>query len=72
MKRYFAFVFLLLVILCLAVTPLEAACRNPNIVQEDPYLVPAAASGFIEIKWFVVDFGDIGIGLNLIFNSIFP
>jgi L-ascorbate metabolism protein UlaG (beta-lactamase superfamily) len=52
MKRYLASIFLLFVIMGSAVTSLEAACRNPNIVQEDPSLAPAAASGFIEIKWF--------------------
>jgi len=32
---------------------LHAACRNPNIVEDEgPLLRPAAASGMIEIKWF--------------------
>ncbi len=31
----------------------RAACRNPNVVEGDGSLVrPAAASGFVEIKWF--------------------
>jgi hypothetical protein len=31
----------------------QAACRNPNIVEDEgPFLRPAAASGMIEIKWF--------------------
>jgi len=37
-----------------------AACRNPNIAESDnPYLVQAAASGFIEIKWFGHSFFQI-------------
>jgi L-ascorbate metabolism protein UlaG (beta-lactamase superfamily) len=55
-------------ILCLAVPFLlvwlsgwesEAACRNPNIVEENPSVVPAAASGFVEIKWFGHSFFQI-------------
>jgi len=31
----------------------QAACRNPNLVRNGgPFIVPAAASGFIEVKWF--------------------
>ena len=38
----------------------QAACRNPNIVEEDsPFLRPAAASGAIEIKWFGHSFFQI-------------
>ena len=37
----------------------QAACRNPNIAQGDYVLVPAAASGFIEIKWFGHSFFQI-------------
>jgi len=38
----------------------HAACRNPNIVEEDsPFLRPAAASGAIEIKWFGHSFFQI-------------
>jgi len=37
----------------------EAACRNPNIAEDDPFAVPAAASGFIEIKWFGHSFFQI-------------
>jgi hypothetical protein len=56
------------IILCLFAWQVEAACRNPNIVKlpayeaglaghvpankEEPSIVPAAASGFIEIRWF--------------------
>jgi len=33
--------------------PLEGACRNPNLVLgKNPLVVPAAASGFVEIMWF--------------------
>jgi len=55
-------------ILCLAIPYLlvwssgwqvQAACRNPNIVEEDPFVVPAAASGFVEIKWFGHSFFQI-------------
>jgi len=38
----------------------EAACRNPNLVRGDPpFLVPAAASGFVEIEWFGHSFFQI-------------
>jgi L-ascorbate metabolism protein UlaG (beta-lactamase superfamily) len=39
----------------------QAACRNPNIVEEEdsPFLRPAAASGAIEIKWFGHSFFQI-------------
>ncbi|OGP61184.1 MAG: hypothetical protein A2162_13025 [Deltaproteobacteria bacterium RBG_13_52_11b] len=39
----------------------QAGCRNPNIVQDDegPFLIPAAASGSIEIKWFGHSFFQI-------------
>ena len=31
----------------------RAACRNPNVAKGDGSLLrPAAASGFVEIKWF--------------------
>jgi L-ascorbate metabolism protein UlaG (beta-lactamase superfamily) len=39
---------------------LQAACRNPNIAEDDsPFLKPAAASGTIEIKWFGHSFFQI-------------
>ncbi len=44
--------FLIFVIPYLLVLQVQAACRNPNIVQSGPFLRPAAASGRIEIKWF--------------------
>jgi L-ascorbate metabolism protein UlaG (beta-lactamase superfamily) len=44
--------FLILIIPCLFAWQVQAACRNPNIVQSGPFLTPAAASGRIEIKWF--------------------
>jgi hypothetical protein len=38
----------------------EAACRNPNLAGNDhPFLVRAAASGFVEIKWFGHSFFQI-------------
>ena len=38
----------------------QAACRNPNIAEEDsPFLKPAAASGTVEIKWFGHSFFQI-------------
>jgi L-ascorbate metabolism protein UlaG (beta-lactamase superfamily) len=38
----------------------EAACRNPNLVEnENPFLIRAAASGFIEIQWFGHSFFQI-------------
>jgi L-ascorbate metabolism protein UlaG (beta-lactamase superfamily) len=59
MKRQVSFVFLLFLILCLATTDSEGACRNPNIVEGDFSVVPAAASGFVEIKWFGHSFFQI-------------
>ncbi len=55
-------------VLCLAVPFLlvwlsgwevQAACRNPNIAGEDSSVVPAAASAFVEIKWFGHSFFQI-------------
>ena len=38
----------------------QAGCRNPNIVQDEgPWLIPAAASGSVEIKWFGHSFFQI-------------
>ncbi len=38
----------------------EAACRNPNLVGRDtPFIVPASASGFLEIRWFGHSFFQI-------------
>jgi L-ascorbate metabolism protein UlaG (beta-lactamase superfamily) len=38
----------------------QTACRNPNLVDgDDPFLVPVAASGFIEIQWFGHSFFQI-------------
>jgi len=42
-------------VICLFVFsgPLRAACRNPNLVLgRNPLIVPAAASGFVEVTWF--------------------
>jgi len=36
-----------------------AACRNPNVARTEYVLRPAAASGFIEIKWFGHSFFQI-------------
>jgi L-ascorbate metabolism protein UlaG (beta-lactamase superfamily) len=48
------FVILSLAVAFLSVgQEVQAACRNPNIAEDDePFLKPAAASGVIEIKWF--------------------
>jgi len=38
---------------CLSAWNAHAACRNPNVAEEEgPRLVPAAYSGVVEIKWF--------------------
>jgi hypothetical protein len=63
MKRHILF-FLLWILALLAGPTLstghvEAACRNPNIVEDDPSVVPATASGFVEIKWFGHSFFQI-------------
>ena len=54
MKNFCCSLFLLIsMISCLSPWRAEAACRNPNIVdKEGPSIVPAVASGFIEIRWF--------------------
>ena len=40
--------------------PVGAACRNPNIVEDDnPFIKYVAASGAIEIKWFGHSFFQI-------------
>jgi hypothetical protein len=39
--------------------PAQAACRNPNIAEDDPVIQYAAASGKIEIKWFGHSFFQI-------------
>jgi len=57
------FLILCVAIPCLLVGSSEwqaqAACRNPNIAEEDPFVVPVAASGFVEIKWFGHSFFQI-------------
>ncbi|MBI4495312.1 MAG: MBL fold metallo-hydrolase [Deltaproteobacteria bacterium] len=35
-----------------ASAPAQAACRNPHVAEGESLITPAAASGFIEIKWF--------------------
>jgi L-ascorbate metabolism protein UlaG (beta-lactamase superfamily) len=38
----------------------QAGCRNPNLVWGDgPFLIPAAASGMVEVKWFGHSFFQI-------------
>lgn len=46
----------------------QAACRNPNIAGDGPYVQPAAASGRVEIKWFGHSFFQItsGAGTRII------
>jgi len=39
--------------------PIQAACRNPNLVEGSPFIREAAASGKIEIKWFGHSFFQI-------------
>jgi hypothetical protein len=59
------FLILLLLIQYLFIWPhlfswkAQAACRNPNIAGDDFSIVPAAASGFVEIKWFGHSFFQI-------------
>jgi L-ascorbate metabolism protein UlaG (beta-lactamase superfamily) len=45
--------------MCLGGLPAGAACRNPNIVEEESPFIYAAASGAIEIKWFGHSFFQI-------------
>src|SRR4030042_3169049 len=65
MKRHLAMLLLVIANLVLLM-PWEgrAACRNPNIVNYNSSdgefsVVPAEASGFIEIKWFGHSFFQI-------------
>jgi hypothetical protein len=59
------FLILLLLIQYLFIWPhlfswkAQTACRNPNIAGDDFSIVPAAASGFVEIKWFGHSFFQI-------------
>jgi L-ascorbate metabolism protein UlaG (beta-lactamase superfamily) len=56
MKRYLGILVITLSCSLLAFVvsgEVHAACRNPNVAEGDePFLRPAAASGFVEIKWF--------------------
>jgi L-ascorbate metabolism protein UlaG (beta-lactamase superfamily) len=56
-KKYFS--LFLLVLPFLPIQQIQAACRNPNIAGGEYFLRPAAASGFIEIKWFGHSFFQI-------------
>jgi len=50
------------VLVCLFVFngEIQAACRNPNIVEGgDPRFIPASVSGFVEITWFGHSFFQI-------------
>jgi len=62
MRRYLhdGIMVICLLGLLFSVRDLEAACRNPNLVYRDtPFMVPAAAGGFVEIKWFGHSFFQI-------------
>jgi L-ascorbate metabolism protein UlaG (beta-lactamase superfamily) len=56
MKTKLLFFFL---IACLICSQVDAGCRNPNIAEGEPSLVPAAARGMVEIKWFGHSFFQI-------------
>jgi len=60
-SRFWVLPFLLLLSLFVFSERLEGACRNPNLVKrgDQPFLVPVAASGFVEIKWFGHSFFQI-------------
>ena len=65
MKRaLFAFLIVLCVVWSFILArELHAACRNPNVVEDEgPLLRPAAASGMIEITWFGHAFFQITSG----------
>jgi L-ascorbate metabolism protein UlaG (beta-lactamase superfamily) len=59
MKKFSFLLILIVVTLYLFSWEVQAACRNPNIAEGDPFVVPAAASGFVEIKWFGHSFFQI-------------
>lgn len=78
MKRYSSFVVLLTIsflYLFASSWQVGAACRNPNLVKNDnPFLVRAAASGFVEIKWFGHSFFQItsSSGIKIITDPFAP
>jgi len=59
MKKFSFLLILIVVTLHLFSWKAQAACRNPNIAGDDFSIVPAAASGFVEIKWFGHSFFQI-------------
>jgi len=64
-------------LVCLVVSAgqMQAACRNPNIVNNDDALfVPAAGSGFVEIRWFGHSFFQMtsGSGTKIITDPFGP
>jgi len=60
-KRHLLFLIFISIIInsCLISSEVQAACRNPNIAGDDFTIVQAAASGFVEIKWFGHSFFQI-------------
>ncbi len=55
----------LFAVICVWASQVQAACRNPNVVDEEPpFLRPAAASGTVEIKWFGHSFFQITSSLG--------
>jgi L-ascorbate metabolism protein UlaG (beta-lactamase superfamily) len=59
-KWFYLLIFLNLVIgLGFLPGSVPAACRNPRLVEEDPFFKWVAASGKIEIKWFGHSFFQI-------------
>jgi len=58
-RRECVFLFSMVILLSLSAWEVHAACRNPNIAGGEYRLSPAAASGFIEIKWFGHSFFQI-------------
>ena len=65
----------LLAIFSLLAGEARAGCRNPNVAEgEGPFLIPVAASGSIEIKWFGHSFFQItsGAGTRIITDPFGP
>jgi L-ascorbate metabolism protein UlaG (beta-lactamase superfamily) len=59
MGRSYRIPIVFIIIPYLIMGQVNAACRNPNIAEGEYVLTRAAASGFIEIKWFGHSFFQI-------------
>ena len=77
MRKYSKFLLLLLSAVCFSVVSrqMEAACRNPNLVEKNDFrLIRAATSRFVEIEWFGHSFFQItsSKGTKVITDPFYP